>query len=182
MRVRLIILGGAILALAGCVDLDSEEFAEESNPLEREIRGFSLSETQEGVLVWVLNARVAYRVPGQPEIHLDEPRLTFYDESGEEASWLTSRSGVANEINEDFTAKEQVLVTTAEGDTLRTEELSYHRELDLISGPGWVQINKPDRILTGVGFESKPDLSDYTLKEEVHVTLVDRDRVIERSH
>ena len=168
----------ATLGFAGCGDLSEDAPAVSDSGMEREIKGFTLTETQNGLLRWSLRAETAWRIPAQPEINLDDVRLDFHAENGDIRSWLTARRGVVQEDRETFTARNDVLVISLEGDTLRTDELTYDKATDRISGPGWVRIAKPDRVLTGEGYEAKPDLSDYTVRENVRVRLIDREGVL----
>jgi LPS export ABC transporter protein LptC len=100
--------------------------------------------------------------------------LEFYEPDGSVRSWLTSEQGTVSEGSGDMTAVGNVVLVSAQGDTLRTEELYFARVPELITGPGFVRIAKPDRILTGVGFRAKPDLSEYEVEQDVRLTLIDR--------
>jgi LPS export ABC transporter protein LptC len=171
MGVRIVLLL-AVLA-AGCMDTENpSELQQESSGLEREMRGFSLTETLEGGLVWELEADYAWRVPGDKVVRLKGVTLVFYDDAGTVNSTLTARKGTVNEESGIMTAQERVCVVSAAGDTLTTEELTYDKEKDRIAGPGFVRLAKPDRILTGFEFEANPDLSDYEVHRDVSITIV----------
>jgi len=79
-----------------------------------------------------------------------------------------------------MTALVDVVLVSTEGDTLTTEELTYLKDQDLIRGPDYVRLAKPDRVLTGYGFQSKPDLSDYKVERDVRITI--HDDGIDRDH
>lgn len=177
MRRALIgILGLAFLAGCSDPDLPQEGVGEESG-LEREIQGFSLSETQEGRLVWQLTSKTAWRIPKDPQIHLEEVEVLFFDGEGNQDSRLTSRRGSVDEESGIMTAKQNVRLISVRGDTLTTQELSYLKDQDLIQGPGSVRLAKPDRILTGAEFRAKPDLTTYEIHRDVRITLIDDPRV-----
>jgi LPS export ABC transporter protein LptC len=170
MRRALILLG---VLLAGCADPDTPPATEsEGSGLEREIKGFRLSETQEGHPVWELRASTAWRVPRDTQLHLNDVEVVFFDREGGQDSRLTARRGVVEESTGLMTAKDDVRLVSVRGDTLTTQELSYLKDQDLIRGPGWVRLAKPDRVLTGSEFEAKPDLTTYEIRRDVHITLV----------
>ncbi len=167
----------AILALGACGGKEAPNGAsEESSGADREIRGFELTETHDGRRAWVLHAETAWRFSNFDEVKLQNPKLEFYDDQGEITSVLTARKGTVDEKSGNMTAEEAVLLVTTDGDTLETTDMNYAKDEDKITGPGLVRIRKPDRVLTGVGFEAKPDLSEYQVKQDVHVTIIDRER------
>lgn len=170
MRVGLVLFLGFILL--GCAETEfPEEAVQEVSGLEREITGFSLTETDEGTLVWELTADYAWRIPRDTKVRLRNVNIVFFDSAGEISSWLTSEEGHADEKSGEMTAKSRVVLISVEGDTLTTEELIYSRDTELIRGPGFVRLAKPDRVLTGFEFESKPDLSNYEVRRDVTITV-----------
>jgi LPS export ABC transporter protein LptC len=163
-----------LLVLAACRGAeDSERLPSETTGVERQIRGFSLTETAEGQKVWELHADYAFRIPRQSRVRLETIEIDFFDEAGRVDSRLTSRKGFVDEETGEMTALDDVVLVSLEGDTLTTEELTYLRDQDLIRGPDYVRLAKPDRVLTGYGFQSKPDLSDYKVEREVRITIHD---------
>ena len=42
-----------------------------------------------------------------------------------------------------------------------------------------VAVDAPDRVLTGFGFESNPDLTDYKVHEDVQITVIDHERSLD---
>jgi LPS export ABC transporter protein LptC len=164
----------SLCTLAACQrSEDAEQVPSESTGLEREIRGFSLTETVEGTRLWELHADYAYRLPRNSRIRLERIELLFFDEEGEVDSRLTSYKGFVDEDTGEMTALEDVVLVSTRGDTLTTEELTYVKDQDLIRGPDYVRLAKPDRVLTGFGFQSKPDLSDYKVERDVRITIHD---------
>ena len=170
MRVAL----GLALVLLGCGGAESpEDLGSEGSGVEREIRGFTMTETHDGSLLWELEAEYAWRIPQEHKVHLEELEMVFYDNQGIEASRLTARRGSVDEETGILTTEHRVKLISVAGDTLTTEELTYDKENDLVSGPGFVRLAKPDRVLTGFDFQSTPDLSDYEVREDVTITIVD---------
>jgi len=80
----------ALLSLAACRGSeDAQQFPSETSGAEREIRGFSLTETMEGVRLWELHADYAYRIPRNSRIRLEHIELLFFDQEGKvgRGSW-----------------------------------------------------------------------------------------------
>ena len=167
------LLLSVVVLLAGCAEneLGDDDQINEVSGLEREITGFSMTETDAGTMVWELHADYAWRIPGDTKIRLNNVSLVFFDADGEVASRLTSDKGHADEETGEMTAQSKVILISVEGDTLTTEELVYSRDSELIRGPGFVRLAKPDQVLTGFDFESKPDLSDYEVRRDVTITV-----------
>jgi LPS export ABC transporter protein LptC len=160
--------------LWGCAQDPSTAEVAETSGVEREIHGFTLSETQDGRRTWDLHADYAYRIPSEEGIHLEEITLEFYDREEALNSTLTALRGMIDEKTGIMTARDRVRLLSVAGDTLTTEEMDYDRDLDKVSGPGFVRLSKPDRILTGFEFEAKPDLTDYEIRRDVNITIIDK--------
>ena len=172
-RALLQVAGSAALVFAGCSDTDTPpESAGRDSGVEREIRGFQLSETQAGRLIWELHADTAWRIPKDTQVHLEEVEVRFFDQDGRLDSRLTSRRGLVDEATGTMTAKEDVRLISVNQDTLTTQELVYLKDEDLVRGPGAVRLAKPDRVVTGFEFEAKPDLTTYEIHRDVRITLV----------
>ena len=161
----------AALFLIACSKSDEPEMVMSESGLEREIQGFRLSETHDGRLMWELKAAKAWRIPNDHHDHLETVEVLFYDRNGQLDSRLTARNGVVDEATGLMTAKDDVKLISTRNDTLTTQELSYQKDDDIVRGPGFVRIAKPDRVITGFEFEAKPDLSTYEIHRDVHITL-----------
>jgi LPS export ABC transporter protein LptC len=175
MRRALIVLP---LLLVACARSDEPATVMSESGLEREIQGFQLSETHEGHPAWELHAARAWRVPNDTRDHLETVEVLFYNEQGGLDSRLTSRNGVVDEPSGQMTAKDDVRLISTRGDTLTTQELNYFKNEDVVRGPGFVRLAKPDRVLTGFEFKAKPDLTNYEIRRDVHITLQNDRRVV----
>jgi len=181
VRFALALLLAAVLA--GCSQDEPPAIRDsETSGLEREIQGFSLSETQDGKHLWDLHAETAWRIPNDDRIHLDNLTLTFYDTHQAPDSRLTAMHGTVDEKSGMMTARDRVVLISEAGDTLNTEELTYDKDRDRIAGPGYVRLAKPDQVVTGREFDAKPDLTDYEIRHDVNITVVDRDRLLNAGH
>lgn len=170
---RLILVLGFLMMGCGGTDIPSETNSEGSG-VEREIHGFKLEESQGGHLLWAMESDYAWRIPREKKVHLQDVMIRFFDRDGNQTSRLTAVRGAVDEETGIMTAQQRVKLISVEGDTLTTDELNYDKDRDRISGPGFVRLAKPDRVLTGYGFEAKPDLSDYEVHKDVTITIIDR--------
>lgn len=161
--------------MVGCEGSDvPSEITFEGSGVEREIHGFKLKESQGGRVLWALEADYAWRIPREKKVHLQDVVIFFFDPDGNQTSHLTALRGQIDEETGIMTAQQRVKLISVEGDTLTTDELNYDKDSDLITGPGFVRLAKPDRVLTGYEFEAKPDLSDYEVHKDVTITIIDR--------
>jgi len=146
---------------------------------DRVVQDFELTETHDGVLEWTLRADEARTFRNAGETRLSGVRMQFVRADGSVRSRLIADNGTIKDKTGDMHATGNVVLVSAEGDRLTTDDLWYEKGKSIIRGPGPVRIEKPDRVLTGTGFRAKPDLSEYEVNEDVHIELVDRDGSIE---
>jgi KDO2-lipid IV(A) lauroyltransferase len=129
------------------------------------LTGITLRETDQGKLRWILKADSSetFTQPNQTiarNIHVD-----FFDALGQPTSTLTADEGVVQRSNNDMTARGHVVVITTKGDTLTTERLDWSSVQNRVKTDLPFRLGRPDVVMTGVGFESDPDLTKYNTRE-----------------
>lgn len=158
-----------ILAL-GCAEQDKlPTSGRNQNDPYRVTEDFEATETDSGRRVWLLQAREARTYENPARTLMDSLTVFFYEDDGSLRSTLWSDSGRVQEDQGILIAQGNVRLVSTEGDTLNTEFLRYQRAQDEVSGPGPVRLAQAGRVLTGTGFRSTPDLSDYEVLENVKV-------------
>lgn len=169
------LLAVLVAAAAGCgiEEDDSAAVPEEDRP-DRIVMDFELTETREGRLDWRLTADEARYFKEEGQTRLAGVRVEFFAPDGSLDSRLTAYRGLVTEGTGDMLAEGNVVLVSADGDTLLTEELRYLKAQDLITGDKPVRVAEEDRVLKGVGFKAKPDLSDYHIERDVEMVVVDR--------
>lgn len=169
------LLAGFCVLSAGCVDPSPQSTAR--RPTEREadqvLRDIVLRETTDGALEWVLRARSAYRNEGSEETRLDSLRVDFYQGAPEVRSVLTSDSGRVDAKKGILVAVGNVVVVTREGNRLETEKLVWNRITSRVRSDTLVRMTRGSDVLTGIGFESDPDLTTYSLQRDVRASVRD---------
>ncbi|MDZ4804555.1 MAG: LPS export ABC transporter periplasmic protein LptC [Candidatus Eisenbacteria bacterium] len=167
------LLAGAALFATGCSESKPPGGAPANEESSSMLAGVTLRETFDGQLRWVLKADSSetFRQPDQTiatRVHVD-----FYNSTGQITSVLTADEGVVQRSNNDMTARGHVLVVTAQGDTLTTERLDWSSVQNRVKTDLPFRLARPDGVMTGVGFESNPDLTDYTT-QQVRIDARDR--------
>ena len=87
----------------------------------------------------------------------------FFDERGQQTSVLTSEEGKVDEYTNNLEAQRNVVVTSNDQTTLKTQRLFWDNRRALIHTPEFVQIATPKERLQGHGFESEQNLKNYRI-------------------
>jgi len=161
-----------LLAAAGCTQQRSVgPVANGAELPDQEVRDFVLSETSEGALEWKLYAQYAAMYDARNSIVARSVRVDFYDEKGKESSELRANEGEINQLTRDMTATGNVVLQTSEGTRMATEQLRFLNQSQKVVSDRLVRVERGHDVLTGVGFESDPDLKHYEFKSRVTATV-----------
>lgn len=100
--------------------------------------------------------------------------FTFYDGSEEVDSRLTAINGLLLGTNfKMMIARDSVVFTNKENETLRTEELIYYKDSSKVYTDKFVTIEKKDVIIYGKGLVSNESFTDYQITEPTGVLYLD---------
>lgn len=114
-----------------------------------------------------LLADTSYTYDGGNRLELKQVFVTFFDALGEEDGSLTAREGTYNLRQNRLEARGDVVVTRADGRRLESQQLVYDELRDQIfSDSAFVLNEPPKRQITGVGFESDPQLTKFRVMKE----------------
>ncbi len=94
----------------------------------------------------------------------------FFDNFGRHRAVLTSETGEIIEGINRLTAKGHVVVKSDSGLVLRSEELHYEEAIGKIQSDGFVTMVSPQDSLSGYGFSSDPDLTNWEIKNSSGAT------------
>ncbi len=121
--------------------------------------------TQKGRKVAVLHYGHMSHYADKKKILFDQGVMVdFYNENGDHASTLTSKSGELDEKNNNVKAIGHVIVESDTGITLYTHELDYDQQNELIVSNTDVMITtQAGDTLYGTGLRSDPQLENYTI-------------------
>lgn len=87
-----------------------------------------------------------------------------YNEQMEQIASITSNYARYYEADGKWEAKNNVVAVNPQGDTLKTEHLIWEEKKAKIYSEQFVKIIRKDQIITGIGFESDQNLSNWKIK------------------
>jgi LPS export ABC transporter protein LptC len=171
------VLGAAVASLAlalliGCSrDKPPGPARDGEQPLQI-TRGFTTTESDSGLVRYVLKARIARFYAGDIT-RAEDVQVDFYDE-GKKVSVLTARQGFLDADGR-LRAQGTVVVRSEEGYVLETEKLFWDRGNQKIRSDEFVKITKGRDVLTGYGLTTGPNLDLIDIERDVQGTVVERE-------
>ena len=103
-------------------------------------------------------------------VHFDFYRLDVENQK----SVLTSESAIINNTTNIMTASQNVRLRSSDNKELLTEELIWDKNKGLIYTDLDVVIRTEDEIISGVGFKSTPDFTEYEIKKAKGTFSIDK--------
>jgi LPS export ABC transporter protein LptC len=169
-----------VVALWSCGDGNKGEGSLGAGDLpDQEFTDFTTMESDSGVTTWILKAPVARVYNSRKLLVTDEPRIEFYDETGDLSSVLTAAKAEYNQVTKDLTALGTVVVTSREGYTLETESLIWVNDLEEIHTEDFVTFTRGRDILTGYGLRSDPELAKVEIQRDIKAYLTDDEGIVD---
>lgn len=170
--------GFAAVILSACSREQPPGPARAGEQPEQILRDFNTTESDSGVVRYVVRARVA-RIYAGDVTRAEDVRVDFYDQ-GQKASVLRSRQGVLDKEGR-LRAEGDVVVTSVDGSVLTTESLYWDREKRKIRAEGAFKIvGKGGDVLTGTGLTTDPNLSLIDVDRDAEGTFTTRPKAGER--
>ena len=125
--------------------------------------------------------RVKLQAPVQWELQnkdIEFPKgmeVDFYEEDSTHSSKLTANYGYYYSEEKIYKASGNVIINNEEKEeTLKTEELFWEPEKQIIHTDKFVRIETPEEILEGEGLEAKEDFSSYKIKKITGTFLIEK--------
>jgi LPS export ABC transporter protein LptC len=144
------------------------------------VEGMTLRESDAGRLRWVLEADSALAFGQGAPTRLYGMHVDFYNTAGDSIrSTLTAREGEIGDKQEDLIARGRVVVRTALGHTLETEELRWDRAGGKVVSNRFVRLTKGGSVLTGIGIESDPELRSYRILSEIEAGVREGEPILD---
>ncbi len=177
VRIAALFAGAAILFYACENDIEKiKAFSTPENLPVVEATNIETLFTDSGEVRFFLKApkMLSYQTDGQDYIEFPEGiELIKYDENQKIISSITANYAKQFEKEKKWEAKNNVIATNANGDTLKTEHLIWEEEAEKIYTEEFVKIIRPDQIFTGIGFESDQSLQNWKIKNPKGTIYVD---------
>ncbi len=160
-----------LLILCSLFLLDCKEEANMSIPTRQPVphevlEELVLKEMHKGATIWVLNAGRAVNYEEEKIIKVYDLRLEFYDIGEGASSVLTADSGTVFMHERNMHAMGNVKVVTGEDVVLETDLLEWDNAKRLISTKSEIRITTEESVITGMGFESDPELKHMKVKHQ----------------
>ncbi len=170
------ILGGIALAvllvLGGCSgNRKASPIGSGGDLPDQEVTDFVLTETDQGRPQWTLYAHRAATYQAKNLVVSQDVRVDFFDDKGARSSELTAREGEIQQQTRDMTARGHVVLQTAEGTRMTTEELHFSNQAQQITSDRLVRVERNGDVLEGTGFASDPNLHHFEFKTKVTATV-----------
>jgi LPS export ABC transporter protein LptC len=176
-----VLLGGAAFLLCACENnLEQiKAFPSSENLPVVEASNFETLYTDSGEVRFFIKAPKLLRFEVEGKIYIEFPEgieLIKYDENQEIISSITADYAKNFEKEEKWEAKNNVVATNALGDTLKTEHLIWEEKTERIYTEEFVRIISPDKIITGIGFQSDQSMQNWRIKNpkgEIYIDVED---------
>lgn len=161
-------LGAAILLSACENDIEKiKAFSSAENLPVLEAKNFKTLSTDSGQIRLFLKTPKLLSFENDGVTYYEFPEgmeLVKYDENKQIISSLTADYAKQFVKEKRWEAKNNVIATNAQGDTLKTEHLIWDEEKEKIYTEEYVKIIRKDQIITGIGFTSDQSLQNWKIK------------------
>ncbi|HTO90970.1 MAG TPA: LPS export ABC transporter periplasmic protein LptC [Candidatus Sulfotelmatobacter sp.] len=165
-------LGLAALMAVGCGERRTVGMSGKTGELpDQEVQDFSLTETNQGAVEWRLFAQYAAMYDVKNLITARGVRVDFYDEKSTRTSQLTAREGEINQLTRDMTARGNVVLQSSDGTRMSTQVMHFLNREQKVQSDDLVRVERAGDVLTGVGFESDPELKHFKFRSKVQATV-----------
>lgn len=145
---------------------------------DQEVSDFVLTETDQAVPQWTLYAQYAATYQARNTITARGIRVDFFNDKGVKNSTLTSREGEINQSSRDMTATGNVILQSEDGTRMSTEHLQFLNHEQRIRTDDFVRVERAGDVLTGVGFDSDPQLKHFEFRSKVNATVHTQDGLV----
>jgi LPS export ABC transporter protein LptC len=88
-------------------------------------------------------------------------KVRFFSREGKQTSVLTSDEGSVDEATNNLEARKNVIVISSDASKMKTDQLFWDNQRQLIYTPAFVQITTLKEKMQGHGFESDQSLKHY---------------------
>ncbi len=178
VRVAVLLCGAAFLF--GACESNIEKIQAFSSPEDLpvvEAYSFETMFTDSGEVRFSIKAPKLLRYEGEGKPYVEFPQgieLIKYDANQKIISSITADYAKQFEKEDRWEAKNNVIATNAQGDTLKTEHLIWEEKEERIHTEEFVRIIRADQIISGIGFQSDQSLQNWRIKNPkgtIYITM-----------
>jgi LPS export ABC transporter protein LptC len=165
-----VLVSGAAMLFYGCGNNNIEQikafYSTENLPV-LEATNFETLLTDSGQVRYSLKAPKLLQFQDDGGNYIEFPEgmeLVKFDEHKRIISSITADYAKQFVAEDKWEAKNNVVATNAQGDTLKTEHLIWEEKKEIIYTEEFVKIIRTDQIITGIGFTSDQKLQNWKIK------------------
>ena len=168
LKIAVLVTGTAII-LSSC-ETNLEQIKAFSSPEDlpvMEATNFETMYTDSGEVRFFIKAPKLLQFESENTTYIVFPQgieLIKYDTHQNVISSITADYAKKFEREEKWEAKNNVVATNAQGDTLKTEHLIWEEKTEQIYTEEFVRIIRDDQVITGIGFQSDQSLQNWRIK------------------
>lgn len=122
--------------------------------------------TDKGVSKGELLADTSFTYDDGTRLELRRINLTFYNSLGQKDGVMTSRAGTYNMRLSRIEARGDVVVVREDGKRLTSQQLVFDQVRNQFFTDSAFVLNEPNKVFTGMGFESDPRLTNFRCLKE----------------
>ena len=127
-------------------------------------------EDKHGQKTWELEAKSVHRYEGQNMMVLEDVKLTFYAKEGR-IFYLTSKQGKVYQDSKNVDLTGDVVLTSNDGYSLKTQSASYRDADKIVSTPDPVEIEGEQLRMTGKGMVVNVEAKTFRILSQVKTQL-----------
>lgn len=164
-----VLVSGAAMLFYGCennIEQIKAFYSTENLPV-LEATNFETLLTDSGQVRYSLKAPKLLQFQDDGGNYIEFPEgmeLVKFDEHKRIISSITADYAKQFVAEDKWEAKNNVVATNAQGDTLKTEHLIWEEKKEIIYTEEFVKIIRTDQIITGIGFTSDQKLQNWKIK------------------
>lgn len=125
------------------------------------VYGLRIILTDQSVAQGVLLSDTAFTYDEGSRLEMRRVHVTFHTPQGLKDGVMTSRTGTYNARLSRLEARGDVVVDRDDGKRLTSQQLVYDQQRNQIFTDSAFVLNEPDRVFTGIGFESDPRMTNF---------------------
>lgn len=168
-RVIFALLLVALLSLTSCGQWEDRSL--DSGPEIALLQNELVHYDEQGQIVWVLRARSVQYFDGLKQTQAEGVEVRFLKPNGEEALIVQADSLIFYNTKGDLRFRGNLKARDPEGLRFSTEEAYWEQRTRLLRGSSPVEVEREDLMLTGEGFEYRPDEGILTI-QTAHLKLI----------
>ncbi len=164
-----VLVSGAAMLFYGCennIEQIKAFYSTENLPVLEAIN-FETLVTDSGQIIYSLKAARLLQFEDEGRNYIEFPEgmeLVKYDAQKRIISTITADYAKQFVADDKWEAKNNVVATNAQGDTLKTEHLIWEEKKEMFFTEEFVKIIRADQIITGIGFTSDQKLQNWKIK------------------